>query len=25
VMLRNTESGRTVSGVVTGMNAAKGA
>jgi flagella basal body P-ring formation protein FlgA len=25
VMLRNSESGRTVSGVVTGMNAAKGA
>lgn len=25
VMLRNTESGRTISGVVTGMNAAKGA
>jgi flagella basal body P-ring formation protein FlgA len=25
VMLRNAESGRTISGVVTGMNAAKGA
>jgi len=25
VMLRNSESGRTVSGVVTGLNAARGA